>query len=144
MSENEQRLLGIDQMKYDANGLIPAVIQDASSGDVLMVANAKQGTLLFLPLSGAVLGELAMPDQQNYPNPCNPSTTIRYGLPERSHARLGGYNMLGQQIARLVNGEIEAGYHEVNFDASNLASGVYLYRLNAADYVQTRRLVVLR
>ncbi len=53
-------------------------------------------------------------------------------------------NTLGQQVATLVEGEMEAGYHNVDFDASHLASGVYLYRLSAGDYIQTRRLVVLR
>jgi hypothetical protein len=81
---------------------------------------------------------------QNYPNPFNPSTTIRYALPERSHVTLAVFNPLGQQVATLVEGEMEAGHHEVTFDASSLASGVYMYRLTAGDYVQTRKLVLLR
>jgi hypothetical protein len=81
---------------------------------------------------------------QNYPNPFNPSTTIRYGLPERSHVTLTVFNTLGQQVATLIEGETEAGYHEVTFDASNLSSGVYLYRLTAGEYVQARKLIVLR
>ena len=81
---------------------------------------------------------------QNYPNPFNPSTTIRYALPERSHVTLTVFNTLGQQVVTLVGGEVEAGYHEVTFDASEFASGVYLYRLTTGDYVQTRKVVVLR
>jgi len=81
---------------------------------------------------------------QNYPNPFNPSTTIRYALPERSHVTLTVFNTLGQQVVTLVGGEVEAGYHEVTFDASEFASGVYLYRLTTGDYVQTRKFVVLR
>jgi hypothetical protein len=81
---------------------------------------------------------------QNYPNPFNPSTTIRYELPERSHVTLAVFDALGRQVATLVKGEVEAGYHDVNFDATNLASGVYLYRLTAGGYVQARRLVYLR
>jgi hypothetical protein len=81
---------------------------------------------------------------QNYPNPFNPSTTIRYGLPERSHVSLAIYNSLGQQVAQLVNGEIEAGYHDVKFDASALPSGMYFYRLHVGGYVETKKLLVLR
>jgi M6 family metalloprotease-like protein len=66
---------------------------------------------------------------QNSPNPFNPSTTIRFGLPTREHVILAVFNTLGQQVAVLHNGEQEAGYHEVQFDASGLSSGVYFYRM---------------
>ena len=82
--------------------------------------------------------------EQNYPNPFNPSTTIRYGLPQRSNASLAVHNTLGQRVVVLIAGEQEAGCHEVKFDASGLSSGVYFYRLQAGDFVQTRKLVVLR
>ncbi len=81
---------------------------------------------------------------QNYPNPFNPSTTIRYLLPERSHVRLTVFNMLGQRVVELVNGDVEAGYHEVGFDGSGLSTGVYLYRLQAGDIVQTRKMAILK
>jgi hypothetical protein len=82
--------------------------------------------------------------EQNYPNPFNPSTTMRYGLPNRSHVQMAIFNTLGQQVALLVQGEQEAGYHEVRFDASGLSSGVYFYRLHAGDFVQTRKLLLIR
>jgi hypothetical protein len=82
--------------------------------------------------------------RQNYPNPFNPSTTIRYGLPHRSTVQLTVFNTLGQQVATLVQGEQEAGYHEVRFDASGLSSGVYFYRLSAGTYVETRKLLLLK
>jgi len=81
---------------------------------------------------------------QNYPNPFNPSTMIRYGLPERSQLSLTVYNTLGQRVAVLAEGDQEAGYHEVRFDGSGLASGVYFYRLQAGTYVETRKLILLK
>jgi hypothetical protein len=81
---------------------------------------------------------------QNYPKPFNPSTTIRYGLPHKSQVSLTVYNTLGQQVAQLVQGEEEAGYHEVRFDASGLSSGVYFFRLRAGDFVSSRKLLLLR
>jgi hypothetical protein len=70
---------------------------------------------------------------QNYPNPFNPSTTIRFGLPKKSHVILSVFNTLGQQVASLVEGEREAGYHEVRLDGSGLASGVYFYRIRVRN-----------
>jgi len=81
---------------------------------------------------------------QNYPNPFNPATTIRYALPHRSHVTLTVYNTLGQQVAQLINSDIDAGYHEVQFNATNLASGVYFYRIQAGSYVETRKLLYVR
>ena len=82
--------------------------------------------------------------EQNYPNPFNPSTTIQYALPNRSHVTLTVFNTLGERVATLVQGEQEAGNHEVQFQASNLASGVYFYRLQAGDFVQSRKLLLLK
>jgi hypothetical protein len=81
---------------------------------------------------------------QNYPNPFNPSTTIRYGLPARLDVTLRVFNILGQQVAELINGSQEAGYHELVFNASGLASGVYLYTLRAGTFVETKRLLLVR
>jgi len=80
----------------------------------------------------------------NYPNPFNPVTTIRYELPVNSNVRLEVFDILGRRVAVLVDGMIEAGVHEVTFNASNLASGVYLYRLSTADFVQTRQMVLVK
>jgi hypothetical protein len=82
--------------------------------------------------------------EQNYPNPFNPSTTIRYSLPQRSQVTLSVFNTLGQEVAILANGEQEAGYHEIHFDASNLARGVYFYRIQAGDFVATRKLLLTK
>jgi hypothetical protein len=82
--------------------------------------------------------------EQNYPNPFNPTTTISYGLSHRSRVALSVYDILGQLVATLVNEEVEAGYHDVRFDGTGLASGVYFYRLRAGDYVATKKLLLVR
>jgi hypothetical protein len=100
------------------------------------------------PLTWVRSGPEARPQdfllEQNYPNPFNPTTTIRYGLPQRSLVTLAVYNTLGQEVATLVNGEKEAGYHEVVFDASGLASGVYLYRLTTGSFSEMRKVLLLK
>ncbi len=80
---------------------------------------------------------------QNFPNPFNPTTTIIYELSGPSHVSLIVYDMLGRQVAVLVNGRGEAGVQKVTFDGSNLASGLYFYRLQAGTYVETKKLILL-
>jgi photosystem II stability/assembly factor-like uncharacterized protein len=82
--------------------------------------------------------------QQNFPNPFNPSTTIKYELPKSSEVRLSVYDMLGREVNVLVNETKAAGVHEVRFDASGLASGMHLCRLRAGDYIATKRLLLLK
>ena len=72
------------------------------------------------------------------------SSAIGYGLPQKSAVQLSVFNTLGQQVAVLQNGDQEAGFHEVKFDGKNLSSGVYFYRIQAGEFVQTRKLVLLR
>ncbi len=82
--------------------------------------------------------------RSNYPNPFNPSTTISFTLPKSAFVTLTIYNVLGQLISTLVNERRSPGTYNVQFDASTIPSGVYYYRLSAGEYVQTRKMLVLR
>jgi hypothetical protein len=81
---------------------------------------------------------------QSYPNPFNPTTTIRYGLPRAARVRMEVFSIIGEKVALLVDGPQIAGYHEVTFNAAGLASGSYVYRIVAGDYVATKKLVLLK
>jgi hypothetical protein len=81
---------------------------------------------------------------QNYPNPFNPSTTIEFALPKSAFVTLKIYNLLGEEVATLIAEQRAAGIHKFNWDARGLASGVYLYRLEAGDFMQTKKLILMR
>ena len=82
--------------------------------------------------------------KQNYPNPFNPSTTIKYQIPKAGMVSIKVYNILGQEVSTLVNGMKNSGSYEVNFNANNLASGTYIYRLQAGSFVQTKKMLLLK
>jgi hypothetical protein len=81
---------------------------------------------------------------QNYPNPFNPTTTIQYALPEAVHVRVSVFNLLGQEVATLVDQVHQAGRHEVRWDAGQLSSGMYIYVIDAGSYRESRRMVLLK
>lgn len=81
---------------------------------------------------------------QNYPNPFNPATTIRYTLSSPSDVRLDVFNLMGQRVASLQDGFQQTGTYTVNFDASNLSSGVYVYRLQAGGHTLTRKMTLVK
>ncbi len=89
-----------------------------------------------------------LPDEfallQNFPNPFNPATTISFALPEASDVELIIYNIAGQEVTRLINGHFEAGVHSIEWDASAKASGIYFYRLRAGDFVESKKMVLLK
>ncbi len=89
-----------------------------------------------------------VPDQfelsQNYPNPFNPSTTIKFALPERAHVQITIYNIRGQVVAKILDSEKEAGYHTVLWDGKHIQSGVYLYRIQANDFMDVKKCLLIK
>ena len=81
---------------------------------------------------------------QNYPNPFNPSTTIRFGLPKAENVLLQVYNVSGQLVATLVNGYLEAGYHNIDFNGHQLSSGIYLYKLTTDNFTKVKRMLIVK
>ncbi len=81
---------------------------------------------------------------QNYPNPFNPVTTIRFTIPQSGNVRLAVYNVLGEQVAELANGFMEAGIHTVNFNALELNSGIYVYKIETNGSVQSRKMILIK
>ena len=81
---------------------------------------------------------------QNYPNPFNPTTQISYAIPSAGNVKLVVFDILGREIATLVNEFKTAGYYGVNFDASNLASGIYVYRIEAGDFRDTKKMLLIK
>ncbi len=131
-------------------------IYDAN-GDVYRFDDVKLEELTVPPVVGGAISAgteateipTAFALQQNYPNPFNPTTAIRFALPVDANVTLAVYNVLGQQVAELMNGQVTAGYHEIPFDASSLASGIYVYRLTATSgtethFTEVRKLVLMK
>ena len=81
---------------------------------------------------------------QNYPNPFNPVTKIEYRISKSDHVTLKVYNLLGQEVASLVNKKQNAGQYEIEFNGSKLASGIYLYTLKAGESSMTKKMVLLK
>ena len=81
---------------------------------------------------------------QNYPNPFNPVTTIKYDLPNASEVSLIIYDILGRRVKQLVNDKQQPGRYEIKFDASNLASGVYIYQLITDKYINAKKMILLK
>ena len=89
-------------------------------------------------------GPVSFSLHQNYPNPFNPTTVIEFSVPQTGNVDLKVFNVLGQEVASLQHGVLPAGLHSVTFDASRLASGVYLYKITAGSFSSTKKMLLLK
>ncbi len=141
---------GYGEWYADGMGMVTHIGDYAMPGRLHLIAGRIGGktigdtTLVVNSLSTAPSAPAVYQLFQNYPNPFNPSTKIGYTLPRRMSVSLAVYNALGQKVAQLAQGQVQAGYHETIFDGIALPSGVYFYRLVADQYMQVRKLVLLR
>jgi hypothetical protein len=120
-------------------------IIDALTGEILF----KNSLILDrLPNPLDSIGQALFPKdcvlEQNYPNPFNSATSINFELPKDSYVKLIVYDITGREVARLVDGTVEAGYHSVLWDAQSIPSGMYIYRITAGSFTQAKRMTVIK
>ncbi|MBM2841882.1 MAG: hypothetical protein HW412_2410, partial [Bacteroidetes bacterium] len=147
-----ENIAGRDRLTWNVEIRIPSPDSTTHEGDTLFIF-MKKGLSIYdslqvsdLPVS--VGTDKSLPGEfklyQNYPNPFNPTTIVRYQIPINSRVSLKVFDILGREVATLVSEAKQPGTHSVQWDASGVASGVYFYRLQAGDFVQTRKLLLLR
>ena len=135
----------VEGLNLKVNDIISGDIinEDLHSGERLVISDPK---ISFLKISGNLTAGIPVSYElyQNYPNPFNPSTVIKFALPKDSKVNVTVFNILGEKAGQLINQEMKAGYHQVDFDASHYASGVYLYSITAGDFVETKKMVLMK
>ncbi|MDD8018265.1 MAG: T9SS type A sorting domain-containing protein [Bacteroidota bacterium] len=134
----------------------PANLPDVRDGDIItfsLPGKTKTAGFLLVSLNGSLLPKenndaaALIPTEKNigvYPNPFNPTTTFRISLPESKHVQLSVYNMLGQKVATVVDDFMQAGYNDVRFDGSSLASGIYIYRMQIEKEVRSGKMMLMK
>ena len=142
-------MLNVDASSLDAGNY---------NGEIFIISNDPDNGYVTIPLSVTVNGmssedDALLPEEfalhQNYPNPFNPVTTLRYDLPENSMVSIKVYDMLGREVRTLVNQVQDAGFKSIIWDATNdygksISAGIYLYQIQAGDFIQTEKMVLLK
>jgi hypothetical protein len=138
------------QSSETRNSLLDVSFTDANTGTAVgnfgTILRTTTGGVTWIEEDPQVDGQLPQNFalQQNYPNPFNPNTTIEYALPHTGYVALKVHNVLGEEVAILVSGDHAAGTFRTTWDASGMPSGVYFYRLTTGEYVQTKKMVLMR
>ena len=127
---------GYDSTQQWVNVISRDYLGNYSTGSILLIAGVKPGDNGNRPFEFAL--------SQNYPNPFNPSTQIRFSVPKDEWTTLKVYNLIGQEVATLVRGNVQAGQYTIRFDGGNLASGMYFYRLVSGTHVLTNRMIMMK
>ncbi|MGB9664211.1 MAG: YCF48-related protein, partial [Ignavibacteria bacterium] len=113
---------------------------DLKAGEVFIIDDKNINLLKIKPIT--IVYNFAL--YQNYPNPFNPVTVIKFSIPEASNVKLALYDVLGRKVKELINAKLDAGIHSINFDGSELASGVYVYRLEAGKNVSFKKMMLMK
>jgi hypothetical protein len=122
---------------------ILSLAEQPTAGTFFIMDDLSFGPATSVDASGNVL-PTSFELLQNFPNPFNPSTTIQYSIPRTSRVKLSVYDLLGREVAVLVDGDTAPGSYRVEFDGTRLSSGTYFYRLQAGEFSQTRQLVLMK
>ena len=132
--------------KPDVEGYYQEKLNVRSVNDTMLICKQVYliGSTTFVSVEDRVNRPLQFLLSQNFPNPFNPITTIKYSITEMSKVSLTIYNLLGEKVATLVNEEKVAGNYSVEFNAASLPSGVYFYRLQAGDFISTKKMILMK
>ncbi|MCH7771440.1 MAG: T9SS type A sorting domain-containing protein, partial [Bacteroidetes bacterium] len=132
--------------KPDANGYYTDKLNIRSVNDTLLIGHQVVliGGTDVVPVQDTKHTVLSYSLSQNFPNPFNPETTISFSLPQRERVIIKIYNLLGEEIFEFINGEFNAGDYSFKLQSDGLASGIYLYRMNAGEFIRTRKFILLK